>query len=139
MSLDDGLLHYRTEPEYVVEYTNNYLVHTDIYVQFKVFMDVQLMAGTMTTINDVKSAVRQFLKMTKNTSYHESDLFVCFQKEFGHLRRSDMNFKSEPFSYLSVADEECEPPTKMAKTSDSILVYYDGVVIKNLRRTSAES
>lgn len=138
MSLDDGLLHYRTEPEYVVEYTNDYLVHTDIYVQFKLFMDVQLMAGTMTTINDVKSAVRQFLKTTKNTSFHETDLFVCFQKEFSHLRRSDMNFKSEPFSYISQADQQEEPPQKMAKTSDSMLVYYEGVVIKNLRRTSTE-
>lgn len=138
MSLDDGLLHYRPEPEYVLEYTHDYLIHTDIYVQFKLFMDVQLMAGTMTTINDVKSAVRQFLKTTKNTSFHETDLFVHFQKEFSHLRRSDMNFKSEPFSYTSIVDREEEPPAKMAKASDSMLVYYEGVVIKNLRRTNTE-
>lgn len=138
MSLDDGLLHYRTEPEYVVEYTNDYLVHTDIYVQFKLLMDVQLMTGTMTTINDVKSAVRQFLKTTKNTSFHETDLFICFQKEFSHLRRSDMNFKSEPFSYVSIVDQQEEPPQKVAKMNDSMLVYYEGVVIKNLRRTNTE-
>lgn len=138
INLKDGLLHYREEPEYIVEYTNDYLIHADIYVQFKLFMDVQLMSGSMTTMNDVKSAVRQYLKTTKNTSYHESDLFISFEKEFGHLRRTDIGLNSESFDYTSVLEED-EPSPKKQKTDDSLVVYYEGVVIKNLKRTNLDN
>lgn len=138
LNLEDGLLHYREEPECVVEFTNDYLIHADIYVQFKLHMDVQLKSGCSTTMNDVKSAIRQYLKTTKNTSFHETDLMICFEKEFGELRQTDIQMMHhDTFSYRSIV-EDPTPPMKKARTDESSLVYYEGVVIKNLKRQNFE-
>ncbi|GIY48972.1 SF3 helicase domain-containing protein [Caerostris extrusa] len=68
MTLEDGLLHYREEPDSVKEYTQDYLANTDVYMQFKLYMDIQINSECMTTMNDLRSAVRQFLKAMKNLS-----------------------------------------------------------------------
>lgn len=133
INLEDGLLHYREEPPCIVEFTHDYLIHADIYVQFKLFMDVQLKPGYQTTMNEVKSAVRQYLKTTKNTSFHETDLFICFEKEFGDLRQTDINIASDPFSYTSIA-EEPSSKKRIKLDQESSLVFYEGVVIKNLKK-----
>ena len=132
---DDGLLHYREAPECVIEFTYDYLIHADIYVQFKLHMDVQLKPDNLLPMMDVKSAVRQFLKTTKNTSFHETDIFISFEKEFGHLRKTDVNFQSTTFSYINVTETQ---PQKKTKLDDTISVYYDGVVIKNLKRPTVD-
>lgn len=129
----DGLLHYREEPQCVVEFTQEYLIHADIYVQFKLYMDVQLKPGSQTTMNEVKSAVRQYLKTTKNTSFHETDLFICFEKEFGDLRQTDMKISNNTFSYTSIV-EEPSAQKRMKLDQESSLVFYEGVIIKNLKR-----
>ena len=136
MNRDDGLLHYREEPECVVEFTHDYLIHADIYVQFKLYMDVQLKPGYRTTMTEVKSAVRQYLKTTKNTSFHETDLFICFEKEFADLRQTDLNLSCDTFSYTSLT--ETQPQKKMKLDSEASFVYYDGVVIKNLKRQNMD-
>lgn len=139
LNLEDGLLHYREEPECVVEFTNDYLIHADIYVQFKLHMDVQLKSGCSTTMNDVKSAIRQYLKTTKNTSFHETDLMICFEKEFGELRQTDIQMTHESFSYRSILEEEQQQPSKKTRLeNESSLVYYEGVIIKNLKRQNFE-
>jgi hypothetical protein len=173
MNLEDGLLHYRPEPDYVVEFTEDYLVHADIYVQFKIQMDVQLVPGCMTTMNDVKSAVRQFLKQTKNTAYHETDLFIPFEEEFGQYRRSDIQFESSnyvPVSDISSSTETLEFTSqsllqqqqqqrdgdttqelelygrgeqqnnkRFKKSVETSLVFYEGIVIKNLKRMNLDA
>lgn len=137
LNLEDGLLHYREEPECVVEFTNDYLIHADIYVQFKLHMDVQLKSGCSTTMNDVKSAIRQYLKTTKNTSFHETDLLICFEKEFGELRQTDIQMIHDTFSYRSIVDEQ-PTPKRGRLDNESSLVYYEGVIIKNLKRQNFE-
>lgn len=72
INLKDGWLHYQIRPEYVSEYTEEYLIYTDVNVEFKIVMDVQIVPGCLTTMKDVKSVVRQFLKSTKCISYHEA-------------------------------------------------------------------
>lgn len=134
INLVDGLLHYREEPACVVEFTHDYLIHADIYVQFKLYMDVQLKPGSQTTMNEVKSAVRHYLKTTKNTSFHETDLFICFEKEFGDLRQTDISMSSDPFTYISIAEEPSSSKKRIKMDQESSLVFYDGVVIKNLKR-----
>ncbi len=131
----DGLLHYRKEPEYVIDFTEEYLKHADIYAQFKIHMDVQVVTGCSTTMNEVRSAVRQFLKGTKNTSFHETDLFMRFEEEFGVYRRTNVSINS--FIYTNLADtvsEDSQP--KKCKVDENSLVYYESVVIKNLKRTN---
>lgn len=137
LNLKDGLLHYREQPECVVEFTNDYLIHADIYVQFKLHMDVQLKAGCSTTMNDVKSAIRQYLKTTRNTAFHETDLLICFEKEFGELRQTDIQMSHDTFNFRSIVEEQ--PASKKTRLdNESSLVYYEGVIIKNLKRQNFE-
>lgn len=138
MHPDDRLLYYRKVPEIVVEFTEDYLIPSDIYVQFKLHMDVQLKAGFQTTYTDVKSAVRQYLKTTRNTSFQESDLTACFEREFGHLRQTDVQITSSTFNYMSVMLGEEEVEDNKRRKLDNSLIFYDGVVIKNLRRQNLD-
>ncbi|GBN13653.1 hypothetical protein AVEN_61977-1 [Araneus ventricosus] len=82
MNMEDGLLHYREAPDAVKEYTQDYLANTNVYTQFKLYMDVQVLPEATTTMNDLRSAVRQFLKAMKNLSIHESELITKFDEEF---------------------------------------------------------
>jgi hypothetical protein len=152
MTPKDGLLHYRDEPECVVEYTEQYLANTDVYNQFKKFMDIQIVPNSMTTMNELQSAVRQFLKATKDSTTPESDLVLKFEQEFGDYRMSDIQLGS--FRYTSVLkkamplrlqnehlllNETDEPPAKRARlmpsaNKHSTAVYYENVMIKNLRK-----
>lgn len=138
ISTHDGHLHYRAEPEYIKEFTEDYLIHADIYVQFKIHMDVQILPGCTTTMNDVRSAVRQFLKGTKNTSFHETDLFMKFEEEFGMYRKTDIQLGE--FDYISMTERSLlgEPNQKQTKLDENALVYFDGVVIKNLKRNNID-
>lgn len=159
MNIKDGLLHYRDEPPSVKEYTQIYLFNTDVYNQFKTHMDVQLSEEHTTTMGDLRSAVRQFLKSTKNNTTSEADLIVKFEDEFGEYRCSeDFQFGSTP-KYTSMFDQDDEPPETESLTElqdelpsrkrkgdseeptsnkkrkvESTLVYYRNVVIRNLTR-----
>lgn len=158
MDVKDGLLHYRDEPPSVVEYTQIYLYNTDVYNQFKTHMDIQLSEDHITTMGDLRSAVRQFLKNTKNNTTAEADLIVKFEDEFGEYRRSD-DLQYGATKYTSVFDQDDEPPessvlpelqdelpSKKRKPSiedsssnkkrkmESAVVYYQNVVIRNLTR-----
>lgn len=137
MHPEDRLLYYRQVPEHVQEFTEDYLTHADIYVQFKLYMDVQLKVGFQTTYNDVTSAVRQYLKTTRNISFHESDLIAAFENEFSHLRQTDIQITaSSSYNYMNMGEEE-EGGGKKPKL-DTSLVFFDGVVIKNLRRQNLD-
>lgn len=118
----DGTLHYREEPESLAEFKKEILLLTDIYVQFKQYMDVQIVpsANFPTTFNDLKSAIRYFLKNTKNSAVQEADLIIRFDEEFSHLKK--MTFSNmEQFgmiddletnrevSGLSLLDQICQP------------------------------
>lgn len=97
----DGMLHYREEPESLAEFKKEILLMTDIYVQFKQYMDVQIVpnANFPTTFNDLRSAIRYFLKNTKNSAVQETDLIMRFDEEFSHLKK--MTFSNmEPFGAI---------------------------------------
>lgn len=168
ISLKDGLLHYRDEPPCVVEYTKNYLFNTDVYNQFKTHMDVQVNMNTMTTMTDLRSAVRQFLKNTKNNTTPESDLILKFEEEFSEYRRRS-EFQFGPTQYTSILDQANETLTlehselqddeeeevgmlkrslpemenskrkKFKKTPETAVVYYENVAIRNLKRIVNEN
>lgn len=158
----DGLLHYRKEPPYVVEFTQEYLIHTNVYVQFKVYMDVQIIPGTSTFMQDLKSAIRQFLKSLKSASIKESDLIVQFDEEFGQYRRMDTIITSslEPsssscnemlqFSNYSFDDfDDCrnrkldeggkresgkkKEKINNLKEQNDCMIYYENITIRNLK------
>ncbi|GFQ78262.1 SF3 helicase domain-containing protein [Trichonephila clavata] len=108
MDIKNGLLHYRDEPPSVVEYTKIYLFNTDVYNQFKTHMDVQENLNTMTTMTDLRSAVRQFLKSTKNNTTPETDLILKFEEEFSeYRRRSDFQLGH----YTSILDQTSDTLT----------------------------
>ncbi|GBN19691.1 hypothetical protein AVEN_261776-1 [Araneus ventricosus] len=164
IDIKDGLLHYRDEPPSVVEYTKLYLFNTDVYNQFKTHMDVQVNVNTMTTMSDLRSAVRQFLKNTKNNTTPETDLILKFEEEFSeYRRRSDIQLGS--IRYTSILDQENEPlflensslqegvearkrslremetsqRKKLKKSFETDVVFYENVVIRNLKRVSNEN
>ncbi|GFX46025.1 SF3 helicase domain-containing protein [Trichonephila clavipes] len=160
MDIKNGLLHYRDEPPSVVEYTKIYLFNTDVYNQFKTHMDVQESLNAMTTMTDLRSAVRQFLKSTKNNTTPETDLILKFEEEFSECRRrSDFQLGQ----YNSILDQtsdtltlensslqeeegpkrslpEIEGPRKrQCKSMDTAVVYYENVIIRNLRKMGNEN
>ncbi|GFX57397.1 SF3 helicase domain-containing protein [Trichonephila clavipes] len=160
MDIKNGLLHYRDEPPSVVEYTKIYLFNTDVYNQFKTHMDVQENLNAMTTMTDLRSAVRQFLKSTKNNTTPETDLILKFEEEFSeYRRRSDFQLGQ----YNSILDQACDtltlensslqeeegpkrsllevegPRKKQCKSTDTAVVYYENVIIRNLRKMGNEN
>ncbi|GBN00266.1 hypothetical protein AVEN_206955-1, partial [Araneus ventricosus] len=164
INMKDGLLHYRDEPPIVVEYTKLYLFNTDVYNQFKTHMDVQVNMNTMTTMTDLRSAVRQFLKNTKNNTTSETELILKFEEEFHEYRRRS-EFRLGPSQYTSILDQGHEELSlenselqeeigtmkrslpevesvgnkKMKKSPETAVVYYENVVIRNLKRTGNEN
>lgn len=152
MDEKDGVLRCREAPPSVVEFTEAYLYNTDVYNQFKQYMDVQIRDDEMTTVTDLRSAVRQFLKHTKNNTTSEEDLFVKFEDEFKEYRKVDEtvgsigygNLLDSPSTTNTTLEEEegedssLQPPTKRLKIQDSI-IYYENVVILNLRRHEMNS
>lgn len=118
----DGTLHYREEPESLAEFKKEILLMTDIYVQFKQYMDVQIVPNVNfpTTFNDLKSAIRYFLKNTKNSAVQEADLVIRFDEEFSHLKKmtfsnmeqfgsmDDLETNGEVVG-LSLLDQMCQP------------------------------
>lgn len=137
MDVRDGLLHCRETPPSVVEFTQIYLYNTNVYNQFKTYMDVQPSTDCMTTMTDLRSAVRQFLKSTKNNTTAETHLILKFEEEFKDCRKTDESLGN--FQYTSVLDQDAdtslEPKSKKRKTNlvDN-LIYYENVTIRNLRR-----
>ena len=89
MNPKDGTLHYRDEPEALVEFKEEILFMTDIYIQFKQFMDVQYLPNSQhaVTFTELKSAIRHFLKSTKNSSVQEADIIVRFDEEFFEVKK----------------------------------------------------
>lgn len=100
MDVKDGLLKCRDPPPSVVEYTRLYLFNTDVYNQFKTNMDVQPCPDSMTTMTDLRSAIRQFLKTTKNNTTPETELILKFEEEFSEYRRSDMQLGSMQYTSI---------------------------------------
>ncbi|GFT92343.1 SF3 helicase domain-containing protein, partial [Nephila pilipes] len=168
MDVKNGLLHYRDEPPSVVEYTKIYLFNTDVYNQFKTHMDVQMSLNAMTTMTDLRSAVRQFLKSTKNNTTPETDLILKFEEEFSEYRRRS-EFQLGCVQYNSILDQVSETLTlenrslqeegefqgpkrpltdgegsrkkqcKTAPSTEAAVVYYENVIIRNLKRTGNEN
>lgn len=163
MNAEDGLLHYRDEPPCVVEFTQLYLLNTDVYNQFKTHMDIQIGEDYITTMSDLRSAVRQFLKNTKNMTTPETDLIVKFEDEFSKYRKSDIHVGSDKYtSFLEQKHEnglsfendslqgtedseqevivskkrksETTPLNNKKSKVETHLVYYEHVFIRNLRR-----
>lgn len=153
----DGIVKYRKEPLSLVEFKAEVLLMTDMFEQFKLYADIQIMNGCMTTLNELKSAIRQYLKTIKNSSVQEIDLMIRFDEEFGYLKRTGMqldtfsdidNFlttdPTEDYETLELNseeemdddDDEEIPKRKKAKNNfnKSCAVYYDSVVIKNLKK-----
>ncbi|GFQ74161.1 SF3 helicase domain-containing protein [Trichonephila clavata] len=155
MDIKNGLLHYRDEPPSVVEYTKIYLFNTDVYNQFKTHMDVQ---ENLNTMPDFRSAVRQFLKSTKNNTTPKTDLILKFEEEFSEYRRRsdfqlghytsilDQTSDSLTLENTSLQEEaeeegpkrslsEVEGPRKRhCKSTETAVVYYENVIIRNLRK-----
>ncbi|GFX56579.1 SF3 helicase domain-containing protein [Trichonephila clavipes] len=160
MDVKNGLLHYRDEPPSVVEYTKIYLFNTDVYNQFKTHMDVQENLNAMTTMTDLRSAFRQYLKSTKNNTTPETDLILKFEEEFSEYRRRS-NFQLR--QYNSILDQACDtltlensslqeekgpkrsllevegPRERQCKSTDTAVVYYENVIIRNLRKMGNEN
>ncbi|KAF8789497.1 hypothetical protein HNY73_007430 [Argiope bruennichi] len=65
VNLEEGAIDYSKEPDYLLEYKEEFLIMTDIFNQFKQFMDVQVVPGCVITLQEVRSAIRQFLKQTR--------------------------------------------------------------------------
>ncbi|KAG8160596.1 hypothetical protein JTE90_013854, partial [Oedothorax gibbosus] len=130
MNIKDGLLHYRDTPPSVVEFTEVYLYNTDVYNQFKTNMDVQMYDDGMTTMTDLRSAVRQFLKNTKNNTTTEPQLILRFEEEFKECRKVDDPLGCAGHSSILDSDEptSSEPSSKRLKIPDTV-IYYENVVI----------
>ena len=162
INLKDGLLYTRDPPPSVVEYTRQYLLNTDVYNQFKTHMDVQPSSDCMTTMTDLRSAVRQFLKNTKNNTTPETDIILKFEEEFSEWRRSDLQLGSMQYegvldhassSPLVVENELLEPVEtpggkrvlppidgrKRKKHAPDTIVYYENVIIRNLRKATQDN
>ena len=136
MDVTDGLLHYRDAPPSVVEFTEMYLYNTDVYNQFKTYMDIQMYDDGMTTMTELRSAIRQFLKNTKNNTTAEPQLILKFEEEFRECRKLDETVGNTGYASMLESDEPStsEPSTpKRLRVSDT-MIYYENVVIRNLRR-----
>ncbi|GFY66913.1 SF3 helicase domain-containing protein [Trichonephila inaurata madagascariensis] len=155
ISNEDGTIHYRKEPEGLIEYKEQFLVMTDIFSQFQQFMDVQIIPGCITTYQDIKSAIRQFLKKTRNTTVDEIDLLLRFDKEYKHLKHLETDLNSycpiQDETYFDPLDQELaeleednisqitedndmdEPKCKRSKMEENIIIYRN-IHIKNLRK-----
>ena len=112
VDLKDGTLHYRAEPEAFVEFKEEILFMTDIYIQFKQYMDVQYIPNStnIVTFNELKSAIRHFLKSTKNSSVQEADLVVRFDEEFKDVKKMTLNDTEDEMNneFASLLDQPSE-------------------------------
>lgn len=126
----DGTLHYRPEPECLAEFKKEILLMTDIYVQFKQYMDVQIVPNVNfpTTFNDLKSAIRYFLKNTKNSAVQEVDLVIRFDEEFSHLKKMTFNNLDQ---FSSMDGLEINPMSEET-TNISLLdqIYHQPIVCR---------
>ncbi|GBN88180.1 hypothetical protein AVEN_167046-1 [Araneus ventricosus] len=148
INMEDGTIHYREEPDCLTEYKDQFLIMTDIFSQFQQFMDIQMVPGCVTTLQDVRSAIRQFLKQTRNASWDENEILIRFDMEYNHLKQLDTDLKSycpileEDYNYdmeddLHNEDEYdtdmIEPEPKRQKLEEQIVIYRN-IQIKNLRK-----
>ncbi|GFX29276.1 SF3 helicase domain-containing protein [Trichonephila clavipes] len=118
-------------------------------------MDVQIIPGCITTNQDIKSAIRQFLKKTRNTTVDEIYLLLRFDKEYKHLKHLETDLNSycpiQDETYFDPLDQELaeleednisqitkdndidEPKCKQSKMDENIIIYRN-IHIKNLRK-----
>lgn len=141
IDLKDGFLHLRGEPEIVVEFKKEYMNMTSIYMLFKQYADVQIVQGAMTTLNDLLSAVRQFLKEYKRADNNDDKKILReFNEEFKSFIKQGVQdglYTVSTFNYsddeqTEYNDESDEPPTKKANLVT--FEYYDGIIIKNMKK-----
>lgn len=90
---ETGLLNLPTIPTVMVEFKEEYLKMTDIYAQFKQYVDVQIISNTKLLYSDLVSAVRKFLINTKNHLSLESTILKRFDEEFAsHKQETDTGY-----------------------------------------------
>ncbi|GBO41941.1 hypothetical protein AVEN_155323-1 [Araneus ventricosus] len=148
MNMEDGTIHYRKEPDCLIEYKDQFLIMTDIFSQFQQFMDIQIVPGCVTTLQDVRSSIRQFLKQTRNASWDENDILIRFDAEYNQLKQLESDVDSycplpedeyddaeDESSSLDPEDENTstEPVSKRVKAEEKIVIYRN-IQIKNLRK-----
>lgn len=139
VDLNDGCVPYREMPECLVDFKASFLANTDVYDQFKIAMDVQVVAGAITTSQDLVSAVRQFLHTFKDKSIQEVEIKQKFDDEFKSCKKHEVclgSYRSEILQDVALLDDD-PPRAKKPRIEDERYVhYYENVSIKNLKRQS---
>lgn len=134
INFDDGHVQIRNEPEIISEFKDQYMSMTSIYTLFKQFADVQIIKGTMTTENDLISAVRQYLTETKRMGTTDQQL-ICkeFNEEFKMYRKTTTQDCIYSESLYNYEDEDDEGSQSKKQKMDTI-VFYDGIAIKKMKK-----
>lgn len=134
INFNDGHVQIRNEPEIISEFKDQYMSMTSIYTLFKQFADVQIIKGTMTTENDLISAIRQYLTETKRMGTTDQQL-ICkeFNEEFKMYRKTTTQDCIYTESLYNYEDEDDEGSQSKKQKMDTI-VFYDGIAIKKLKK-----
>lgn len=153
---ETGLLNLPPIPDVMVEFKEEYLKMTDIFAQFKQYVDLQVIADTKLLYSDLVSAVRKFLINTKNHLSLESTILKRFDEEFSDYKQeieSGFDFNSVPESDgkdddINSDEEEdddknddddctndtCYSSESSQKKLKMTIIYYQNVSIKLLKR-----
>lgn len=147
---ETGLLNLPTIPGIMVEFKDEYLKMTDIFAQFKQYVDLQIIPDTKLLYSDLVSAVRKFLTHTKNYLNLESSILKRFDEEFSVYKKEtdsgcDYNTPIENDEEDDEDDEEddegdnyssdnnCSTQSLQKKLKMTI-IYYQDVSIKQLKK-----
>ena len=136
INFEDGHVKIRSEPEMLSEFKEQYMKMTSIYTQFKQFADVQIVKGTMTTENDLISAIRQFLTETKRVGTNDQQQ-ICkeFNEEFKiYKKTSTQDCIYTESLYDDDEDDEIQECSQAKKQKMDTIVFYDGIAIKKMKK-----
>lgn len=152
---ETGLLNLPTIPDVMVEFKEEYLKMTDIYAQFKQYVDVQIISNTKLLYSDLVSAVRKFLINTKSHLSLESTILKRFDEEYSSHKQethTGYDFNSpldegdeeeenaaEDHENLEADEEECMHESgysmgSLQKKLKMTIIYYQDVSIKQLKK-----
>lgn len=155
---ETGLLNLPAIPDVMAEFKEEYLKMTDIFAQFKQYVDLQIIPDTKLLYNDLVSAVRKFLINTKNHLSSESTILKRFDEEFSAYKQEtdtgydfnsplddngedeeinnnvdddNINNDADGDNYMNENYYSMESSQKKLKMT---IIYYQNVSIKQLKK-----
>lgn len=130
---ETGLLNLPNTPDKIVEFKDDYLQTTDIYVLFKQYVDLQIISKTKLLYVDLVSAVRKFLINTKNQVSLETPILKRFDEEFASHKK-EVNSGIEHLFKASASDDCGDEPEEISKKRKITVIYYQNICIKEFKK-----